>query len=82
MFGQLGLAITQVSIDASYLSVLSLVLVLLIWAHTFLFFAPSHGKIAANNITKDFIQKIVRINWWRTFLWSIVFLLSFTQFQL
>ena len=48
----------------------SLFLVILIWMSTFLIQVPLHGKLSARKDQRH-IEKLVRTNWIRTFLWSL-----------
>ncbi len=81
MFGQLGLAVTQVVLNPSILNSTSLLLVIIIWIHTFIYFAPAHQKISNANFEDLQLSKLVHLNWWRTTIWTFVFLLSLLQFQ-
>ena len=47
-----------------------LVLVLFTWANTFVVAVPLHGQLAAG-FDRAVIERLVRINWWRTAAWTI-----------
>ena len=54
----------------------SLIIALGLWILTFLIFVPLHNSIkpevSCDEITKELVQK----NWWRTGLWTLLFILS------
>jgi len=52
----------------------SFVLVAIVWAQTFFFFVPLHAKLG-NTADAEIIQKLVTANGWRTFFWSLRFIL-------
>lgn len=54
----------------------SLLLVILIWLSTFLIQVPIHNKLSHGYNKKD-IDKLVRSNWIRTFLWSAKAILGY-----
>ncbi len=59
------------------LHVINAVLVILTWLSTFITFVPLHQKIDLNNKNvKIYVKKLIKYNWLRTCLWSIIFLLS------
>lgn len=60
----------------SWLGVFVAILIALIWINTFLFAVPLHNQITAQNNIHDAAVELVRINWYRTVLWTLVFLLS------
>ena len=76
MLGQLFIVVYQVWSEASAILLVTLTIVLLIWLITFLFFVPAHNKIGKGDFDQHRLRKMVRINWWRTALWSLIFLLS------
>lgn len=78
MFGQLAFSIGSVISTASVLSIIKLMLIAIIWVMTFTIFVPLHHKIEnANDMdAAEITSKLVRKNWWRTLLWSLVFALS------
>ena len=76
MLGQLFIVVYQVWNEVSPVKLVTLVLVLVVWLITFLFFIPAHNKIASGNFDQRSLKKMVRVNWWRTVLWSLVFLIN------
>jgi len=55
----------------------SAILVLAVWASTFITFVPRHNSIAENNYTDQTIVQLVSYNWIRTFIWSMILILTF-----
>ncbi len=72
MLGQLTLAVIQLIYNATIENIIILILILAIWISTFLQFVPIHNSIAKNNINKPLLHKLVRRNWFRTVLWTII----------
>jgi len=55
----------------------SAILVLAVWGSTFVTFVPRHNSIAENNYTDQTIAQLVSYNWIRTFIWSMIWFLTF-----
>lgn len=51
--------------------VLNLGTVLALWGITALVYVPLHNELAANGYALSVIERLVRLNWWRTALWSL-----------
>ncbi len=77
MLGQLSLAIIQVINDHSWYIVFGLIMICLAWVSTFFQFIPTHNKISFGNADKTVLNMMIRKNWLRTILWTVIFLLSF-----
>lgn len=56
--------------DFEILHLIGLIVVLLIWASTFLLQVPQHAKLVVK-FDEKVILKLVRTNWIRTILWSV-----------
>lgn len=76
MFGQLILSIWQLIALKNLYTVLSVILIGLLWVLTFTVFVPLHRNIDRGQPESDTSLKLVRYNWIRTVLWSSVFLIS------
>ena len=76
MLGQLCVAMFQVYQNQNLDTVLYSAIVLFLWGITFTKFAPMHGQISEGRVDKEFLQKLVRLNWIRTSLWFMLFLLT------
>ncbi len=74
MILQLVVVLFQVFRDLNWYSLGSGILVLVLWLLTFLIFVPLHGKIRPEVPCDEITEKLVRKNWWRTFLWSSLFI--------
>lgn len=59
---------------------IQLVLVLIIWLSTFFQAVPLHNKIAAGLDLATVSYQLVRVNWLRTILWSVLFIISITSY--
>lgn len=74
MFGQLIITVLQLIKIQSVFNICSLVLIGLVWAITFSQFVPMHSKISAGNADKILLKRIVKMNWSRTLLWTVIFI--------
>lgn len=79
MLTQLGLYAYMTYVYSERVSLYSLTLIIINWLLTFAIFVPIHRKIANNRFIKPHLRALVSINWWRTFLWTIVFLINFLK---
>ncbi|MDT0606316.1 hypothetical protein [Croceitalea rosinachiae] len=80
MLGQLGIAIYQVSTDFTFYHSLSILIIAAIWIITFLQFVPIHNNISKGRVSESMLMSLVRKNWSRTILWTLIFLSSAVQF--
>jgi DMSO reductase anchor subunit len=55
---------------------LSISLLLLVWIHTFAFAVPLHAELVTSTTPLQTAAELVAINWYRTILWTLVFVLS------
>lgn len=81
MFGQLILHALNVYNGFSLLSMLIFTLVLGTWLVTFVWAVPLHNRITGQNDLASAVSTLISINWIRTILWTLVFLLGFIDFQ-
>lgn len=77
MLVQLALHLYFTYFYFNWMQLLSFVLIVLVWLLTFLIFVPIHQKISFGNYHKKDLIKLVRLNWFRTAIWSLIFLLNF-----
>lgn len=80
MLGQLmayGALLQEVK---SFYSITCFVLVLLVWLVTFTVFVPRHKAISAGDFTPKSLEDMVRLNWIRTVLWSVLFLWNYVMY--
>lgn len=77
MFGQLGLHLYGMIKSAfSWVQVVAFVMILAVWLITFMKAVPLHGQIGNGVNVQTGIESLIRVNWIRTVLWTLVFLLS------
>lgn len=79
MVGQLALHGYGLAQAFSWIRLLAILLISLAWINTFFFAVPLHNKIAANQDVMTATYQLVSTNWYRTFLWSAVFLLGLIE---
>jgi DMSO reductase anchor subunit len=79
MFSQLALTLFSCYKNATLLSCLHLILVLLAWVTTVLIFIPIHKKLSNNNSNSQLLQKLVNYNWLRVIIWNATFAVSVIQ---
>jgi hypothetical protein len=73
---QLGIAIYQITILFSFFNVINLVVVVIIWASTVSQFVPIHSNISKGRVSEKMLLSLVKKNWLRTILWTLLFILS------
>lgn len=73
MLMQLAIAIYLVFYQFDITNSIRLIIVLFLWIFTFTSFAPLHFKISEGKHTEKMLQLLITRNWWRTFLWSALF---------
>ncbi len=79
MLGQLGIAIYHVFLVQNTYALTSIVLVVFLWGITLLKFAPMHQQISEGNAHVKLLKKLVKINWIRTLIWTILCAMSATS---
>lgn len=77
MFTQLVISILQVYVSATSYTFSMLILVLLVWLSTFLQLVPIHSSISKGCVNQKMLNALVKKNWTRTILWTVVFIISF-----
>lgn len=81
MLLQLGIAIYQTNIEANSYHLISLVIISVIWISTILQFVPIHRNISKGRLSDKMLKSLVKKNWLRTFLWTILFLFSLAYYS-
>lgn len=77
MLVQLGVSIYQMFIhDFRVSGIIYFLLVISTWIITALIFVPLHNKITQSTYTEEHLEKLVKWNWWRVLLWTLIFILS------
>jgi hypothetical protein len=81
MLGQLFLTFGQLFfVGLEWLTVISCILVVLLWMYTFRRFVPLHSQISVGLADKGTAKNLVTYNWWRTALWTILPILDLFYF--
>ena len=62
--------------DLSLVNIVLLLLVVTTWILTMVIFVPLHGKIGEEAELPETLAQLVNYNWWRTIIWSVIFLLG------
>jgi len=55
---------------------ISILIIILMWVNTFLYAVPLHNKIAQNEAVIESAKALVKVNWFRTIGWSLVFVIG------
>jgi hypothetical protein len=79
MLGQLVITCIQVYQSQNSYTIISLAILFILWAHTFYQFVPLHDTIKNTQIPDKITLKLVKLNWWRTLLWSLLFVYTFIK---
>lgn len=74
MLGQLMIATFLLYMDFKTQHLINAALVCITWASTFLIYVPLHQKIALKKNPIKNSYKLVRLNWIRVFIWSLIFI--------
>jgi len=81
MFGQLLVTIYSVIQNGSVIFLLKLIAIIGIWILTFAVFVPLHKAVesASEEKTQSLCLKLVKKNWSRTIVWTLVFFIGIYQ---
>ena len=74
MIAQLLVATLQLWETMNFYTLGSILIILITWMLTFLIFVPLHNSIKPDESCEEITSNLVKKNWWRTFLWTILFL--------
>lgn len=80
MLGQAALYGFLLVQEFRWVLLLQALLIALVWANTFLVAVPLHDAVTTVQDSLPFRNQLLRVNWWRTAAWSLVFLLTLGQF--
>lgn len=78
MLGQLVLGIVMVA-SLDLLAIIRLILVIATWLTTLVIFVPLHNKIDATDEVQKAVKALIKKNWIRTGLWSLLLVLSWVE---
>ncbi|WP_394746810.1 hypothetical protein [Spongiimicrobium salis] len=76
IMGQLVLAGIQLWHEVSIYTVISSILIISVWLSTFIQFAPLHQHLNSAEYPEKLLVQLVRQNWLRTVLWTLIFIWS------
>jgi len=65
----------------NWYTILSMLVIVVLWLLTFLIFVPLHQSIDNNIPVDNVCHKLVQKNWMRTVLWSLLFMISLVHFS-
>ncbi|MDB4293597.1 hypothetical protein N9954_09350 [Maribacter sp.] len=74
MLSQFALSVLLLIKDFSLYRSIDTVLVILVWAITFIIFVPTHQALSTGKSDVQLRNKLVNKNWYRTFIWTVIFL--------
>jgi hypothetical protein len=80
MFGQAAVIVYQIAVQAQLSDFLSAALVVGCWTSTFTLTMPYHATLQRDGKQIEIIEKLIRSNWIRTILWSLVFAFGYKPF--
>lgn len=76
MLGQLITVALQLREVKNVYTLSSIGFVVLVWLLTFLIFVPIHNELGMGKIVQSRLKDLVNLNWFRTGLWTTIFLLN------
>jgi len=79
MIGQLLFAIIKMTIVFDILIAMKLLLIIAVWILTFGIFVPLHSAVETMEETNSITEKLIRLNWSRTIVWSLIFVIGLFQ---
>ena len=79
MLAQLGISIYQITCTVTFFHSMHLLVISLIWMQTFFQFVPLHTTISKGKINEQILLSLEHKNWYRTVLWTALFLYGFLK---
>ncbi|WP_222933110.1 hypothetical protein [Fulvivirga aurantia] len=76
MFAQVGIIAYQILYQIHIFHIISAILVVLVWVNTFFFAVPLHNKITNDDVPISRASDLVKVNWYRTIMWTIIWLIG------
>lgn len=74
MVSQLALYVHATIANPQLTMVIAMILVITLWLHTFLIAVPIHNTLSLVGNQQIYCMRLVRTNWWRVLVWTILFL--------
>ena len=81
MFGQVALHGLDLYRKPELMNGLQVALITVVWALTFLKAVPLHNQIQTGANLTEAIPELIKWNWPRTIIWSLIFLITFLRTQ-
>lgn len=82
MLIQLATYVGQVYLMGRWHDIANLVAVITVWVLTFTLSVPCHDRLQKDGKDLEVIHRLVATNWYRTTLWTVVFLVDVWVFEL
>ena len=79
MLGQLVCAGIQLWNGFNWYTGSSCLIIGLLWGSTFLQFVPLHHQIDKEGFKEEVLEQLVQKNWFRTWLWTMLFFISLVK---
>ena len=76
MLGQMALYAWLIISTPSWSVVVNLLLIVAVWASTFLFAVPLHGALDGDDDHLPLTDRLIAVNRWRTMGWTLVWLVT------
>lgn len=76
MAGQLGIHLYEIIGQFTTMRLVVLLMILIVWLNTFFYAVPLHQRISDNDDISGACKALTRVNWYRTMLWTLVFVIG------
>ena len=76
MLAQIGVIVYQLFYLFDWIFLSSFICILMVWLSTAILSIPCHTSLQKSGFNLITIEKLILTNWYRTILWSIVFLID------
>ncbi|MCA6074564.1 hypothetical protein [Fulvivirga sedimenti] len=74
MFAQVFLTGIQLWMNLTIINIASMGLIISVWLHTFFKAVPLHNSLAREGNQAPIVDELVKANWYRTIIWSLIWL--------
>lgn len=82
MIGQLIIVLFQIIDQKTAYTIISAIIIGLLWLSTFTMFVPLHKQLGNTSFRESVPKKLVTRNWLRTLLWTILAILTITHYTI
>ena len=66
--------------DQNLFYIIGMSIVVLVWCITLFKFVPLHNSIMSKSYSESVLRTLIKLNWSRTLLWSILFIYSILEY--